>query len=107
FVRADSIDIALSVYALAEVDDLGRVFRQVHRVLKTGAPLVFSLPHPAGSLLGDDGLVVRRSYFDRSLVEPGADDTTHTDHHRTIAELVTFLSRANFRVDAILEPEPV
>ena len=34
FVRADTIDAALSAYGLATVDDLGRVFRQVHRVLR-------------------------------------------------------------------------
>ena len=33
FVRADSIDAALAVYSLSRVQDLGRVFRQLHRVL--------------------------------------------------------------------------
>src|SRR5206468_18338 len=47
FLRADSIDVVLSSYALGLVEDLNRVFRQVHRVLKQGAPLVFSMPHPA------------------------------------------------------------
>ena len=47
FLRADSIDLVFSAYAFRYVEDLNRVFRQVHRVLKVGAPLVFSLPHPA------------------------------------------------------------
>ena len=33
---ADSIDLALSVGMLSEVEDVDRVFRQVHRVLKPG-----------------------------------------------------------------------
>jgi SAM-dependent methyltransferase len=36
FVRAETIDAALAVYSLATVADLGRVFRQVHRVLGGG-----------------------------------------------------------------------
>ena len=57
FVRADTIDAAVSVLALAEVDDLDRVFRQVHRVLRSQGPLVLSLPHPAAGI--PDG----RSWF--------------------------------------------
>src|ERR1700722_10197061 len=45
FLRADSIDLVFSAYALGYVEDLNRVFRQAHRVLKVGAPLVFSLTH--------------------------------------------------------------
>ena len=37
----------------AAVDDLDRVFRQVHRVLRPEAPLVFSLPHPMSLAVGD------------------------------------------------------
>ena len=46
FLRADSIDLVFSAYAFGYVEDLNRVFRQVHRVLKVGAPLVFSPPPP-------------------------------------------------------------
>ena len=46
-MRGDSVDLVLSAYALGFVEDLNRVFRQVHRVLKDGSPFVVSLPHPA------------------------------------------------------------
>src|ERR1700722_4604075 len=72
FLRADSIDLAFSAYAFGYVEDLNRVFRQVHRVLKVGAPLVFSLPHPAYDMIDDDAdpaLLVRRSYFDRTPID--------------------------------------
>jgi SAM-dependent methyltransferase len=55
FLRADSIDLVFSSFAFGYVEDLNRVFRQVHRVLKVGAPLVFSLPHPASHLIEDGG----------------------------------------------------
>src|SRR5207249_2865411 len=51
FLRGDTIDVCFSAYAFGYVDDLGRVFRQVHRVLKEDGPLVFSLPHPAYDMI--------------------------------------------------------
>jgi len=101
FVRADSIDLVFSSYAFDAIDDLNRVFRQVHRVLRQDCPLVFSVSHPAYAMIDDaaeDPLLVRRSYFERS--------TDGEKPHRTISELFTGLKRANFRVDIILEPSP-
>ncbi len=97
FIRADQIDVALAVYSLAGVDDLDRVFRQVHRVLKTSCHLVISLPHPAFDVARSG------SYFDNAPV-PYAGGV---EHPRTISEVFTSLSRANFRVDTLLEPQPV
>ena len=50
FLRADSMDLAFSAFAIAEVDDIARVFRQVQRVLKPNAPFVFSFEHPMALL---------------------------------------------------------
>jgi SAM-dependent methyltransferase len=100
FMRGDSIDLVLSAYSLAFEEDINRVFRQVHRVLKEGAPMVFSLPHPAYDLIDDreDPLVVRHSYFARATSGGGI--------HRTFSELFTGLFRAKLRIDAMLEPQP-
>ncbi len=110
FLRADSIDVAFSAYALGLVTDLNRVFRQAHRVLKQGAPLVFSMPHPAAHLIDDDDpaqpLLIRRSYFDRSSVNYDWEGLPLSAHHHTVSDIFTGLSRANFRVDIVLEPEP-
>jgi SAM-dependent methyltransferase len=107
FIRADTIDVALSIYALGSYGDPDRVFRQVHRVLKPEAPLVVSLPHPAYAAVDptSDPPVLRRRYFDRAPVP--WPDGEGADHPRTIGDLFTSLSRANFRVDTVLEPEPV
>ncbi len=109
FVRADAIDAVWSAMALAEVPDLDRVFRQVHRVLKPEAPLVFSLPHPAFAMFDPTAelpLHVRRAYHDRAPLRWPRGDEDVVDHPRTIAEVFTGLVRANFRVDTILEPQP-
>lgn len=109
FLRADSIDVAFSAYAFGFVEDLNRVFRQVHRVLKVGAPLIFSLPHPAYDMIDDDAdqpLLVRRSYFDHSPIDYEWNGIQFTDYHHTIADLYMGLVRASYRVDTILEPAP-
>jgi SAM-dependent methyltransferase len=101
FVRADTIDAVLSVYALASVPDLDRVFRQAHRVLRPELPLVFSLPHPAFVLTRGG------SYFDRDSETWEAAGGAGEQQHRTISDVFTSLGRANFRVDTLLEPQPL
>jgi SAM-dependent methyltransferase len=109
FIRADGLDAVFSAYAFTEVADLNRVFRQVHRVLRSESPLVFSLPHPTFTMFdptADDPSRAARSYFDReprTWTRAGKDVV---DHRRTIGDVFTALLRANFRVDQILEPEP-
>ena len=100
FIRADTIDVVLSVWGLAPVDDIDRVFRQVGRVLKPEHSLVMSLPHPASAMVdhADHERRVQRSYWDTAVTEGIVP--------RTISQLFTSLGRANFRVDTLLEPEP-
>ena len=110
FLRAESVDVVFSAYTFGYVEDLNRVFRQVHRVLKQGGPLVFSLPHPAYDMIDDDAdppLLVRRSYFDHSPIDYEWNGISFTDYHHTIADLYMGLYRASYRVDMVLEPEPV
>jgi ubiquinone/menaquinone biosynthesis C-methylase UbiE len=109
FIRADQVDLAFSADALGYVENLDRVFRQVHRVLKQEAPFVFALPHPAYAMIDDQGdppLLIRRAYYDRTPIEFEQGGITFTRYHHTISSIFTSLTRANFRVDTLLEPEP-
>ena len=106
FLKADSIDLVLSVGALAEVEDLGRVFRQVHRVMNAQAAFVLALPHPTHALIGPASGTLVRSAFDRSPMETTVDGVPSIDRHHTISELFTTLSRSKLRVDTLLEPQP-
>ena len=104
FVRADQIDLALSVYALARADDFDRVLRQVNRVLRTGGTFSVSLPHPAWLMLDHDPASSAR--LARRYGEDTPRDVDGVEiHARSIAELFGSFSRANFRVDSLLEPE--
>ncbi len=110
------MDLAFSDAALAQISDLGRLFRQVQRVLRQGAPFVFSLPHPfalgtetepppEGSLpLGRTYLA--RSYFDSSPIDIGTEGEAQLVTRHPLGEVFTGLSRTGFRVDTLLEPEP-
>lgn len=108
FVRAESIDVVFSALAFATVSDLNRLFRQIHRVLKGNGTLAFSIRHPSMHLVdpySEQPLVVRRSYYDRAVRQP--EGNGEAEHHHTLADLFTGLTRARCRVDAVLEPEPV
>lgn len=112
FIRADTIDVAVSAHGLASVDDVDRVFRQVDRVLRPEHHFVVSLPHPAFAVLDpeDPERRVTRSYWDPAPIgaAPTADGQPARlpDVPRTISSLFTSLGRANFRVDMLIEPEP-
>jgi ubiquinone/menaquinone biosynthesis C-methylase UbiE len=101
FIRADTIDAVISVHGLAPVQDIDRVFRQVDRVLRPGHPLVLSLPHPAFAMVDTNNpeCHLQRTYWDPTTIDGQVP--------RTIQHLFTALGRANFRVDAVLEPEPI
>jgi SAM-dependent methyltransferase len=110
FLRGDSVDVAFAEGSLASLADLGRVLRQVQRVLRAGAWFAFSLPHPFAACVTPDvepeGTLpltrpaVERSYFDDDVP---LDATVHP--HR-IADVFAQLGRVGFRVDTLLEPEP-
>jgi SAM-dependent methyltransferase len=106
FVRGDQVDLALSIYAFSDVEDLGRVFRQVHRVLRSDAPLLFSLPHPATMSHQFEGPSPRmvRTEFDGTLGQWAVDDLEGVVQPHRICDVFTTLTRSNFRVDTLLEP---
>ncbi len=107
FLRADTIDAVISVGSLVQVADIGRVFRQIHRVLRTEHVFVLAVPHPAFTQLGlglDDGLAVRHSAFD---LQPFAEDDPRAGtFNRSTSAVFVELGRAGFRVDTLLEPAP-
>ncbi len=103
----ESFDAAASAYgALPFTAETHAVMDELARVLRPGAPLVFSVTHPIRWAFPDDpgpgGLVAERSYFDRrSYVEQDeAGVATYVEHHRTIGDWVDAVVGAGFVVDA-------
>lgn len=106
-----SFDIAFSAYgAVPFVADLGRLHREVFRVLRPGGRWVFSTSHPIRWAFPDvpteAGLTANRSYFDRTpyteLTESG--DVLYAEYHRTMADHISLLLSANFELAALSEP---
>lgn len=89
FATSGSIELVLAVHTIEASADLGRLLRQVHRVLRPGAPFVIMTRHPFAAMVED----LRAG----STLRPyGAVD-------RTFEQWSTSLERANFRLDVLRE----
>ena len=89
FATSGSTSLVVANHTLVEVDDLSRLLRQVHRVLKASHPFVISVPHPFAGVHSTDEL--------------GSKVVPYGTVGRTIGDWFIHLTRANFRVDQILE----
>lgn len=115
WLRADSVDLTLCVDTLAEVEDLDRALRQIHRVLRTGAPFVFTHAHPMALVCRPDDsgegelpfgrLEVQRSYFEMEPMRIDRYGEPFTLYPRTFADIFSALGRAGFGVDILAEPQ--
>jgi SAM-dependent methyltransferase len=110
FLRGDSVDVAFAEGSLASLADLGRVLRQVQRVLRAGAWFAVSLPHPMASCVTadpepDGSLPLARPFVDRSYFDDDLPYGSEIHPHR-IGDVFALLGRVGFRVDTLLEPEP-
>lgn len=89
FATSASIDLVVADRTIHAEDDLGRLLRQVHRVMKSGKPFVIAVPHPFASVYRRDGEAITVTPYGQA--------------EQTVGEWFIQLSRANFRVDQILE----
>ena len=86
-VASASVDVVLAVHAFPRVDDLPRLLRQVHRVLKPGASFVVANPHPVGAMFADDD----------------ATPTAYGAGQPTMSALYMMFERSNFHIDVMHE----
>ncbi|HUF96981.1 MAG TPA: class I SAM-dependent methyltransferase [Ilumatobacter sp.] len=89
FATSGSVELVVANHSMITVDDLSRVLRQVHRVLRASHPFIISVPHPFAGVHTND--------------EFGSKVVPYGTTGRTISDWFTHLGRANFRVDQILE----
>ena len=109
---AESFHVLCSAFgAVPFVADSARLMREAARVLRPGGRWVFAVPHPVRwslpDLPGEEGLVVRHSYFDRRpYVEQDEDGRAdYVEHHRTLGDRVRELTDAGLRLVDLVEPE--
>jgi SAM-dependent methyltransferase len=92
FVTSASIDLVIAAQTLDDIDDLPRLLRQVHRVLRPESPFVVSLTHPVAAM------------FDSGHAEP---QRRYGASVRSIGELFTSFERTNLRLDVLHELSPI
>ena len=80
-ITSATCDVVVANRTIGDVDDLGRLFRQVHRILKPERPFVIVVDHPFATV----------------------SDESPYGTERTIGGWHTSLARTNFRVDRLLE----
>ncbi len=81
-ITSGTCDVVVAAQTVNGVDDLGRLLRQVHRILIPSMPFVISLPHPYDA------------------VSP---EHPYGSNARTVGDWFTALGRSNFRVDQLRE----
>jgi SAM-dependent methyltransferase len=87
FATSGSVDLVVASHSLAGVDDLPRLLRQVHRVLKPGTPFIVAMTHPVAAMFSAD----------HSL------QYVYGANSRTFSELYLAFDRSNFRIDMMFE----
>lgn len=92
FAVSSTVDLVLCVHSVGVSDDIARLFRQVHRVLKPNAWFVLALEHPASAMFAGTDRVARRAY---GTGAPG------------VGDVVMLLQRSNFALDAMHELFPM
>lgn len=86
-----SIDLVIAAHSLSGVDDLPRLLRQVHRVLRVGAPFVVAMHHPVAAMFDGVDPTARRAYGAASI---------------TFSDLYMAFERTNFHFDSMYELHP-
>jgi ubiquinone/menaquinone biosynthesis C-methylase UbiE len=98
FATSASIDLVVASHTLSEVDDLSRLLRQIHRVLKPDAAFIVAEQHPVAAMLtaastqGQPGTTVQQPYGSPA---------------RSISEWFMAMQRTNFRIDVMHELMPL
>lgn len=110
--RDESFHLLCSAFgAVPFVADSARLMREAARVLRPGGSWVFAVPHPVRwalpDLPGEEGLVVRHSYFDRRpyVEQDEAGAAEYVEHHRTLGDRIRELTAAGLRLVDLVEPE--
>ncbi len=81
-ISSATCEVVVASHTIIEVEDLGRLLRQVHRILKPSMPFVIAVPHP---------------FAEVNAGHP------YGSTARTIGDWFTALGRSNFRVDQVKE----
>lgn len=89
FVTSASVDLVVASHTLGTVDDLPRLLRQVHRVLRPETSFVVALFHPVAAMFDNGTTAAQRRYGTQGM--------------RSFGELFMSFERSNMRIDVVHE----
>jgi ubiquinone/menaquinone biosynthesis C-methylase UbiE len=108
FLQDRSFDVVVCPLVLDYIQDWEAIFKEFHRLLRPGGHLVFSIGHPF------EEYEIRRqtsNYFDLEQVEytwRGFGITVNMpSYRRPLGKMINPLLVAGFRLERILEPQPL
>jgi ubiquinone/menaquinone biosynthesis C-methylase UbiE len=93
FATSASVELVVASHTIDDVDDMARLLRQVHRVLKPDATFVVALTHPVAAMFDAGNAAPARKY--------GAMPS------RSLSELFMAFERTNFHIEVMHEITPV
>jgi len=89
FATSASVDLVVASHTIDAIDDVSRLLRQVHRVLKPDATFVVALTHPVAAMFDGGSSAPVRRY--------GAAPS------RSMSELFMAFERTNFHIEVMHE----
>ncbi|WP_246411447.1 class I SAM-dependent methyltransferase [Amycolatopsis dendrobii] len=105
-VPSASTDVVVASLVLHYLKDWGPLLAELHRCLKPGGALVFSIHHPITGWLRSD----RTDYHRVELISENWDwngkTVTGRMYRRPVSAVFTSLLEAGFAIDAVEEPQP-
>ena len=106
FLADSSFDLVVAALVFDYIEDWASLFAELHRVLRGGGHLVFSVGHPFGDFLLNPG----GNYFDTELVvyewKGFGMRVSMPAYRRPLSALVAPLLDAGFSLQRLLEPQP-
>jgi SAM-dependent methyltransferase len=93
FATSGSVDLVVASHTIDGVDDVSRLLRQVHRVLKPDAVFVAAMTHPVAAMFDPGNPAPTRRYG--------------SDPSRSLSELFMAFERTNFHINVMHELTPI
>jgi SAM-dependent methyltransferase len=104
FGPAGSIDIVVASLVLHYIADWGPLLQELHRCLKHGGALVFSLHHPIIDWALSDSADYHRVELVTDVWDLGGVTATTSSYRRPLSSIFGELRRAGFTIDVVEEP---